>query len=47
MFNCITALVKPAPVKNVTLDSLVYDPANDNVLDRIKLTVSWIPLSGR
>lgn len=37
-----TTLVKPAPVTNVALDSLAYDPATENKLDRIILTVSWI-----
>lgn len=47
IFCCITALVKPAPVTNVTLNSLVYDPVADNSpLDEIKLTVYWIPPSG-
>lgn len=47
IFCCITGLIKPAPVTNVTLNSLVYDPVADNSpLDEIKLTVSWIPPSG-
>ena len=40
----IAGLVKPDPVANVTLDSLVYDAASKG--DKVKVTVSWIPSKG-